>query len=153
MRYRDRAIALEAEGYRINTYTDGVSALDGFRTEPPDLAILDIKMPRMDGMETLRRLREKSDLPVICRPGMHFVAQPGHTHPAKAAAPMAHRARHGAERPGNPTRRVPFVRQQNDPGTKHVALFRRRRPHSRFKHRTILRRQPDFRGFGNHPNV
>ena len=50
------SIALEAEGYRIMTYTDGASALDGFRTSPPDLAILDIKMPRMDGMETLRRL-------------------------------------------------------------------------------------------------
>ena len=44
------SIALEAEGYRIMTYTDGASALDGFRTSPPDLAILDIKMPRMDGM-------------------------------------------------------------------------------------------------------
>jgi two-component system, OmpR family, response regulator ChvI len=59
------SIALEAEGYRINTYADGVSALDGFRTVLPDLAILDIKMPRMDGMEMLRRLRQKSDLPVI----------------------------------------------------------------------------------------
>src|SRR6058998_197119 len=58
-------IALEAEGYRIMTYTDGASALDGFRTSQPDLAILDIKMPRMDGMETLRRLRQKSDVPVI----------------------------------------------------------------------------------------
>ncbi len=59
------SIAFEAEGYRIMTYTDGVSALDGFKTSPPDLAIFDVKMPRMDGMETLRRLREKSDVPVI----------------------------------------------------------------------------------------
>ena len=59
------SIALEAEGYRIMTYTDGTSALEGFKSSPPDLAILDIKMPRMDGMETLRRLRQKSDMPVI----------------------------------------------------------------------------------------
>jgi two-component system, OmpR family, response regulator ChvI len=59
------SIVLEAEGYRIMTYTDGDSALDGFKTSPPDLAILDIKMPRMDGMELLRRLRRKSDMPVI----------------------------------------------------------------------------------------
>ena len=59
------SIALEAEGYRIMTYTDGASALEGFKSRPPDLAILDIKMPRMDGMETLRRLRAKSDMPVI----------------------------------------------------------------------------------------
>src|ERR1700746_3613148 len=59
------SIALEAEGYRIMTYTDGASALEGFKTSPPDLAILDIKMPRMDGMETLRRMRQKSDTPVI----------------------------------------------------------------------------------------
>jgi two-component system response regulator ChvI len=59
------SIALEAEGYRIQTYTDGASALDGLKHTPPDLAILDIKMPRMDGMELLRRLRQKSDVPVI----------------------------------------------------------------------------------------
>ncbi|MCP8940553.1 response regulator transcription factor [Alsobacter sp. SYSU M60028] len=59
------SIALEAEGYRVQTYNDGASALDGLRQNPPDLAIFDIKMPRMDGMELLRRLRQKSDLPVI----------------------------------------------------------------------------------------
>jgi two-component system, OmpR family, response regulator ChvI len=59
------SMALEAEGYRTVTYTDGFAALDGFNQSTPDLAILDIKMPRMDGTETLRRLREKSDLPVI----------------------------------------------------------------------------------------
>jgi two-component system, OmpR family, response regulator ChvI len=59
------SIALEAEGYRIMTYSDGASALGGFKTSPPDLAILDIKMPRMDGMELLRRLRQISDMPVI----------------------------------------------------------------------------------------
>src|SRR6202045_4346079 len=59
------SIALEAEGYRITTYTDGASALNGFKSTLPDLAILEIKMPRMDGMEPRRRLRKKSDLPVI----------------------------------------------------------------------------------------
>ncbi|WP_203426464.1 response regulator transcription factor [Sinorhizobium sp. BG8] len=59
------AIALEAEGYKVETYTDGASALDGLLARPPQLAIFDIKMPRMDGMELLRRLRQKSDLPVI----------------------------------------------------------------------------------------
>ncbi|KAB2681669.1 MULTISPECIES: response regulator transcription factor [Brucella/Ochrobactrum group] len=59
------SIALESEGYRVETYTDGASALDGLMTRPPNLAIFDIKMPRMDGMELLRRLRQKSDLPVI----------------------------------------------------------------------------------------
>jgi two-component system response regulator ChvI len=57
--------ALKAEGYHVAAYTDGASALKGFRTAPPDLAILDIKMPHMDGMETLRQLRAKSNLPVI----------------------------------------------------------------------------------------
>lgn len=59
------SIALESEGYRVTTYTDGASALDGLKQNPPDLAIFDIKMPRMDGIELLRRLRQKSDLPVI----------------------------------------------------------------------------------------
>ncbi len=59
------SIALEAEGYKVETYTDGASALDGLLARPPQLAIFDIKMPRMDGMELLRRLRQKSDIPVI----------------------------------------------------------------------------------------
>jgi len=59
------SIALEAEGYRIMTYSDGASALENFNLSVPDLAILDIKMPRMDGMELLQRLRQKSDIPVI----------------------------------------------------------------------------------------
>ncbi len=59
------SIALEAEGYRVQTYTDGTVALEGLQADPPDLAIFDIKMPRMDGMELLRRFRQMSDLPVI----------------------------------------------------------------------------------------
>lgn len=59
------SIALESEGYRVETYTDGVSALEGLVARPPQLAIFDIKMPRMDGMELLRRMRQKLDIPVI----------------------------------------------------------------------------------------
>jgi two-component system response regulator ChvI len=59
------SIALEAEGYVVATYTDGASGLEGLTRNVPDLAILDIKMPRMHGMELLRRLRQKTDLPVI----------------------------------------------------------------------------------------
>jgi two-component system response regulator ChvI len=59
------SMTLETEGYRVNTYNDGSSALDGLAQNPPDLAIFDIKMPRMDGMELLRKLRQSSDLPVI----------------------------------------------------------------------------------------
>jgi two-component system response regulator ChvI len=59
------SIALESEGYHVQTYTDGAAALAGLAANPPDVAVFDIKMPRMDGMELLRRLRQKSDLPVI----------------------------------------------------------------------------------------
>lgn len=59
------SIALENEGHNVRTYTDGASALAALTATPPDLAVLDIKMPRMDGMEVLRRLRQKSNLPVI----------------------------------------------------------------------------------------
>jgi two-component system response regulator ChvI len=59
------SMALEAEGFQVKTYNDGEEGLRGITTNPPDLAVLDIKMPRMDGMEVLSRLREKSALPVI----------------------------------------------------------------------------------------
>ncbi len=59
------SIALQAEGFVTRVYSDGEVALKAFAENPPDLAVLDIKMPRMDGLELLRRLREKSRLPVI----------------------------------------------------------------------------------------
>jgi two-component system response regulator ChvI len=59
------SIALQGEGYVTRVYSDGASALKALTENPPDLAVFDIKMPRMDGMELLRRLRETSDLPVI----------------------------------------------------------------------------------------
>ncbi len=57
--------ALIDEGYNVDVYADGLEALDGILRKPVDLAILDIKMPRMDGMELLENLRHKNDLPVI----------------------------------------------------------------------------------------
>ena len=59
------SIVLQAEGYAIRVYSDGEAALKALTENPPDLAVFDIKMPRMDGMELLRRLRATSDLPVI----------------------------------------------------------------------------------------
>lgn len=59
------SMTLETEGFDVDTYTDGQSALDAFSRSMPDLAILDIKMPRMDRMDLLQRLRQKSSLPVI----------------------------------------------------------------------------------------
>ncbi|MBR0558597.1 response regulator transcription factor [Neokomagataea anthophila] len=58
-------MTLEAEGFIVHTYTDGESALQGMMSRPVSLAVLDVKMPRMDGMELLQRLRARSTLPVI----------------------------------------------------------------------------------------
>jgi two-component system response regulator ChvI len=58
-------MALEAEGYHVSSYVDGDEALTGLSEAPVDLAVLDIKMPRMDGMELLGKLREFSNMPVI----------------------------------------------------------------------------------------
>ena len=59
------SIALEREGFKVQTYIDGESALIGLTRNPPDLAILDIKMPRMDGEELLKKIRKKMSIPII----------------------------------------------------------------------------------------
>ena len=59
------SIALEKEGFNVQTYLDGESALIGLSKTPPDLAVIDIKMPKMDGEELLKKLRKKTSLPVI----------------------------------------------------------------------------------------
>lgn len=58
-------ITLEAEGFEVDTYNDGQQAFEAFSKKMPDMAVLDIKMPRMDGMDLLQRLRQKSQIPVI----------------------------------------------------------------------------------------
>ena len=59
------SITLEAEGFEVETYNDGQTALEAFNKRLPDMAVLDIKMPRMDGMDLLQRLRQKTTMPVI----------------------------------------------------------------------------------------
>ena len=59
------SIALEKEGFKVQTYLDGESALIGLTRMPPDLAVIDVKMPKMDGEELLKKLRKKTSLPVI----------------------------------------------------------------------------------------
>ena len=59
------SLALESHGHKVTSYYDGASGLAALQADPPDLVILDVKMPRMDGMEVLRRLRQTSEVPVI----------------------------------------------------------------------------------------
>jgi two-component system, OmpR family, response regulator ChvI len=59
------SLALESLGHKVKGYYDGAAGLAALESDPPDLAILDVKMPRLDGMEVLRRLRQNSELPVI----------------------------------------------------------------------------------------
>lgn len=59
------SLALESHGHVVKAYYDGASGLAALESDPPDLVILDVKMPRMDGMEVLRRLRQTSNIPVI----------------------------------------------------------------------------------------
>ncbi len=59
------SLALESHGHTVKAYYDGASGLEALENDPPDLAVLDVKMPRLDGMEVLRRLRQTTNLPVI----------------------------------------------------------------------------------------
>jgi len=59
------SMTLEAEGFEVETYNDGQAALDAFNKRLPDMAVFDIKMPRMDGMDLLQRVRQKTTMPVI----------------------------------------------------------------------------------------
>ena len=59
------SLALESEGFIVDKYQDGEQGLNGIKRRPPDLLVLDIKMPKLDGMEVLERLRKQSNLPVI----------------------------------------------------------------------------------------
>ena len=59
------SMALELEGFKVQTYIDVESALIGLTRNPPDLAVLDIKMPRMDGEELLKKLKKKMSIPII----------------------------------------------------------------------------------------
>ena len=59
------SMALENEGFKVQTYIDAENALIGISRNPPDIAVIDIKMPRMDGEELLKRLRKKTTIPII----------------------------------------------------------------------------------------
>ena len=94
-----------------------------------------------------RRCTSAAGRDAACRPNRPDL--PGHNRPRQVLTVrgiVADLAR-------NRSRRAAFGRQQDDPRPNHIALLRRRRPHPSFKHRPILRRQPDLHSFGNHPNV
>ena len=59
------SVALKAEGWVVETYSDSEQGLIALQRNTPDIAILDIKMPKLDGMEVLKKLRESNDVPVI----------------------------------------------------------------------------------------
>ena len=59
------SMALENEGFKVQTYIDAENALVGISRNPPDLAVIDIKMPGMDGEELLKRLRKKTAIPIL----------------------------------------------------------------------------------------
>ena len=59
------SMLLETEGYKVRTFSDGESGLKAILENDPDIAVVDIKMPRLDGIELLKKLRKTSDMPVI----------------------------------------------------------------------------------------
>ena len=115
----------------------------------PEIFRSEIRMPRFNDVAAA------TGLGTVGRrwPRMRLVAQSSQTVTGKPAAPRTDGLRHRAEHAGNRPCRAAFVCQQDDPAAKNVALFRRRCPYSSLKHRAIRRRQPDYRCFGNHPNV
>jgi two-component system response regulator ChvI len=70
------SLALESHGHEVKAFFDGAAGLAGLESDPPDLAILDVKMPRLDGMEVLRRLRRSSSLPVIILTSDDYIRKP-----------------------------------------------------------------------------
>ena len=59
------SMLLENEGYKVSTFSDGESGLKAILENSPDIAVVDIKMPRLDGIELLKKLRRTSNMPVI----------------------------------------------------------------------------------------
>ena len=83
------SIALKSEGYQITTYTNGEEALAGILKSPPDLAILDIKMPRMDGIELIKRLNKKADIWSINWDLLHYLTDTFSITPSRSIEPSS----------------------------------------------------------------